>query len=180
MTTKNQRFEMIKNSVPLPKFFLEKYQKPFFMKVKKHFFFYFFTLLPILGSVLYAQNPPKFAEDYQRWDLDHLLSVIDADGLSKENKEKYIEHYLQKAKKEKNTLHIEWAYKNKIWFYKDYETQQIYADSLLEFAQQQNDNKIIGVAYNMKRYIESQARNYEMSLIYSLQAVLILMFTNCV
>lgn len=140
------------------------------MKVKKHFFFYFFTLLPILGPVLYAQNPSKFAEDYQRWDLDHLLSVIDADGLSKENKEKYIEHYLQKAKKEKNVLHIEWAYRNKIWFYKDYETQQIYADSLLQFAQQQNDNKIIGVAYNMKRYIESQARNYEMSLIYSLQA----------
>jgi AraC-like DNA-binding protein len=169
MVTENQLFEMIENSVSLPKFF-RKISKTFFMKVKKHFFFCFFTLLPILGSVLYAQNPPKFAEDYQKWDLDHLLSVIDANGLNKENKEKYIEHYLQKAKKEKNVLHIEWAYRNKIWFYKDYETQQIYADSLLQFAQQQNDNKIIGVAYNMKRYIESQARNYEMSLIYSLQA----------
>src|SRR5690554_909694 len=148
------------------------------MKVKKHFFFCFFTLLPIWGLVLYAQNPPKFAEDYQRWDLDHLLSVIDADGLSKENKEKYIEHYLQKAKKEKNALHIEWAYKNKIWFYKDYETQQIYADSLLEFALQQNNNKMIGDAYNEKRHIETAKRDYEMSLTYSLQAEKHLKKTN--
>lgn len=148
------------------------------MKVKKHFFFYFFTLLPIWGLVLYAQNPPKFAEDYQKWDLDHLLSVIDADGLSKENKEKYIEYYLQKAKKEKNTLHIEWAYKNKIWFYKDYETQQIYADSLLEFALQQNNNKMIGDAYNEKRHIETAKRDYEMSLTYSLQAEKHLKKTN--
>lgn len=140
------------------------------MKIKKHLFFCFFTLLPIFGSVLYAQNPSKFTEDYQRWDLDHLLSVIDADGLSKENKEKYIEHYLQKAKKEKNALHIEWAYKNKIWFYKDYETRKQYADSLLQFALQQNDNKMIGNAYSMKRQIESEKRDYEMSLTYSLQA----------
>lgn len=140
------------------------------MKVKKYVFFCFFTLLPIFGSVLYAQNPSKFTEDYQRWDLDHLLSVIDADGLSKENKEKYIEYYLQKAKKEKNALHIEWAYKNKIWFYKDYETRKQYADSLLQFALQQNDNKMIGNAYSMKRQIESEKRDYEMSLTYSLQA----------
>src|SRR5690606_35139581 len=140
------------------------------MKVKKYVFFCFFTLLPIFGSVLYAQNPSKFTEDYQRWDLDHLLSVIDADGLSKENKEKYIEYYLQKSKKEKNALHIEWAYKNKIWFYKDYETRKQYADSLLQFALQQNDNKMIGNAYSMKRQIESEKRDYEMSLTYSLQA----------
>lgn len=140
------------------------------MKVKKHLFFCLFTLLPILGPVLYAQNPSKFAEDYQRWDLDHLLSVIDADGLSKENKEKYIEHYLQKAKKEKNALHIEWAYKNKIWFYKDYETRKQYADSLLQFALQQKNNKIIGNAYDMKRHIEVEKRDYEMSLKYSLLA----------
>lgn len=140
------------------------------MKIKKHFFFCLFTLLPIFGSVLYAQNPSKFTEDYQRWDLDHLLSVIDADGLSKENKEKYIEHYLQKAKKEKNALHIEWAYKNKIWFYKDYETRKQYADSLLQFALQQKNNKIIGNAYDMKRHIEVEKRDYEMSLKYSLLA----------
>lgn len=140
------------------------------MKIKKHLFFCLFTLLPILGPVLYAQNPSKFAEDYQRWDLDHLLSVIDADGLSKENKEKYIEHYLQKAKKEKNALHIEWAYKNKIWFYKDYETRKQYADSLLQFALQQKNNKIIGNAYDMKRHIEVEKRDYEMSLKYSLLA----------
>lgn len=139
------------------------------MKVKKHLFFCLFTLLPVFGSVLYTQNPPKFTEDYQRWDLNHLLSVIDADGLSKENKEKYIEHYLQKAKKEKNALHIEWAYKNKIWFYKNYETRQIYADSLLQFTLQQNNNKMIGNAYSMKRQIESEKRDYEMSLTYSLQ-----------
>src|SRR5690606_35472731 len=144
--------------------------KTFFMKIKKHLFFCFFTLLPILGPVLYAQNPSKFAEDYQRWDLDHLLSVIDADGLSKENKEKYIEHYLQKAKKEKNALHIEWAYKNEIWLYKDYETRKQYADSLLQFALQQKNNKIIGNAYDMKRHIEVEKRDYEMSLKYSLLA----------
>lgn len=39
----------------------------------------------------------------------------------------------------------------------------------MEFALQQNDNKIIGNAYDMKRHIESEMRNYEMSLIYSLQ-----------
>lgn len=140
------------------------------MKVKKNVFFCLFTLLPIWGLVLCAQNSPKFAEDYQRWDLDHLLSVIDADGLSKENKEKYIEHYLQKAKKEKNALHIEWAYRNKVWFYKDYETRKLYTDSLLQFALQQNNNKMIGVAYNMKRHIETEKRDFEMSLKYSLQA----------
>lgn len=139
------------------------------MKVKKHIFFCLFTLLPIFGVALYAQNSPKFAEDYQKWNLNHLLSVIDANGLSKENKEKYIEHYLQKAKKEKNVLHIEWAYRNKIWFYKDYEIRKQYADSLLEFALQQNNNKMIGAAYNMKRHIESEKRDYEMSLTYSLQ-----------
>ncbi len=139
------------------------------MKVKKHIFFCLFTLLPIFGVALYAQNLPKFAEDYQKWNLNHLLSVIDANGLSKENKEKYIEHYLQKAKKEKNVLHIEWAYRNKIWFYKDYEIRKQYADSLLEFALQQNNNKMIGAAYNMKRHIESEKRDYEMSLTYSLQ-----------
>ncbi len=169
MTTENQLFEIIGNSVSLQKT-LNKKSKTFFMKVKKHLFFCLFTLLPVFGLVLYAQNPPKFAEDYQGWDLNHLLSVIDSDGLSKENKEKYIEYYLQKAKKEKNALHIEWAYRNKVWFYKDYETQKLFTDSLLQFALQQNNNKMIGAAYNMKRHIEVEKRDFEMSLAYSLQA----------
>lgn len=140
------------------------------MEVKKRLFLYLFTYLPIWGMVLQAQNQPKFAEEYQKWNLDHLLSVIDDGELSEKNKEKYIEHYLQKAKKEQNASHIIWAYKNKIWFYTDYKTKTIYADSLLQFAQRQSDNKMIGDAYDMKRHIETEKRDHEKSLAYSLQA----------
>src|SRR5690606_1426014 len=49
-------------------------------------------------------------------------------------------------------------------------TKTIYADSLLDFAQQLADKQVLGIAYDYKSYVEYVAKNYEKALDYGLKA----------
>src|SRR5690606_11929988 len=105
-----------------------------------------------------------------KWSFEQLLFTIDSGLLDEQKEGEYIEYYLQKAKKENSKQDIVTGYRKKVTYFKDYELQKLYADSLLLYATQVKDKQITGVAYNTKRYVEFVAKNYEKALDYGLQA----------
>lgn len=140
------------------------------MRFKITRFFCITGLIFCINLSLVAQNSAEKSEDYKKWSLEQLLFTIDSGLLDEQKEGKYIEYYLQKAKKENSKQDIVTGYRKKITYFKDYELQKLYADSLLLYATQVKDKQITGVAYNTKRYVEFVVKNYEKALDYGLQA----------
>src|SRR5690606_28364885 len=140
------------------------------MRFKITRFFCITGLIFCINLPLYAQNSAEKSEDYKKWSLEQLLFTIDSGLLDEQKEGEYIEYYLQKAKKENSKQDIVTGYRKKVTYFKDYELQKLYADSLLLYATQVKDKQITGVAYNTKRYVEFVAKNYEKALDYGLQA----------
>lgn len=140
------------------------------MRFKITRFFCITGLIFCINLSLPAQNSAEKSEDYKKWSLEQLLFTIDSGLLDEQKEGEYIEYYLQKAKKENSKQDIVTGYRKKVTYFKDYELQKLYADSLLLYATQVKDKQITGVAYNTKRYVEFVAKNYEKALDYGLQA----------
>lgn len=140
------------------------------MRFKITRFFCITGLIFCINLPLSAQNSAEKSEDYKKWSLEQLLFTIDSGLLDEQKEGEYIEYYLQKAKKENSKQDIVTGYRKKVTYFKDYELQKLYADSLLLYATQVKDKQITGVAYNTKRYVEFVAKNYEKALDYGLQA----------
>lgn len=128
--------------------------------------FLLLTLITSFFTTATAQPSP----DYQQWSLAELLFTINSDLVSPEDKEVYIDYYLQKAKKEQATTDIITGYNKKILFYQDDIIAKDYVDSLVVFALQLNDYQIIGKAYDVKRHIEYIHKNYKAALESGLKA----------
>lgn len=140
------------------------------MRFKITRFFCITGLIFCINLLLSAQNSAEKNEDYKKWSFEQLLFTIDSGLLDEQKEGEYIEFYLQKAKKENSKQDIVTGYRKKVTYFKDYELQKLYGDSLLLYAEQIKDKQITGVAYNTKRYIEFVAKNYEKALEYGLQA----------
>lgn len=128
-----------------------------------------FLLLTVITSFFTTATAQPSA-DYQQWSLAELLFTINSDLVSPEDKEVYIDYYLQKAKKEQATTDIITGYNKKILFYQDDIIAKDYVDSLVVFALQLNDYQIIGRAYDVKRHIEYIHKNYKAALESGLKA----------
>ena len=127
-------------------------------------------LLTVITSFFTTATAQPSA-DYQQWSLAELLFTINSDLVNPEDKEVYIDYYLQKAKKEQVTTDIITGYSEKIYLYNsNYDLASSYADSLLTFSLQLKENQTIGNAYNKKRYIEYVHKNYKAALDNGLKA----------
>ena len=127
----------------------------------------FFILL--YGYSIYGV-PVQNNTDYKNWSMQELLFSINNDLLSPADKATCIEYYLQKAKEKQIPEDIINGYRKKAFLVKDYESQNKYADSLLQFTLQIKNTQAIGQAFNTKSQIEFINKDYEKALEYGLQA----------
>lgn len=126
----------------------------------------------IVGSFLVAngQNAHNYSTNYKNWSLEQFRNQLDSDSTDVETNNIYIENYLQKAKKAKSEIDIVKAYQKKILFTENYNLKIKYADSLLNYALNSNNKLHIGNAYDYKKFVEFQEKNYEKALEYGLLA----------
>lgn len=137
-------------------------------KFLRSFCFIGWFISVIFSSI--AQDLVPKNEDYKKWTLEQLLFTIDSGLLEEEIRLEYIEHYLQKAKKENSIDDIVIGYKKKIANLKGYAIRNTYADSLLLLANKLEVDQILGVAYDYKSAVEITSKNFETALKYALKA----------
>jgi len=122
------------------------------------------------SQVALGQYGPKKTGDFKSWNLEQLLFTIDSGLLDEQERNEYIEQYLQKAKGQRSHEDILTGYKKKIANLKDPNLKYMYADSLLHYASGTKDNRALAVAYDYKAYVSYTAKHFEKALNYSFKA----------
>jgi AraC-like DNA-binding protein len=111
-----------------------------------------YILLVILcfENQLYAQEmESKISDTLQRKNYDYIFERIEATADDKVKQTHYLQYFLNKAKREKNSEEIVNGYKNYL-FYSPEKLKLVYADSMIYTAKKANDNALIGSAYLSK------------------------------
>ncbi len=126
---------------------------------------FFLSILLLLKSTFLPAQTKNLAQET----FTELATLIDSQELNSPLQKKYLNTYIQKAKREDNKAELIDAYRKKL--FRSPESVQItYADSIYHLAKSTNDNKLISIAYQTYGTIYFMQKNYKVSVENSLKA----------
>lgn len=111
---------------------------------------YILLVILCVGDQLNAQEIElKIFDTLKRKSYDYIFERIEVTADDKVKQAHYLQYFLNKAKREKNSEEIVNGYKNYL-FYSPEKLKLVYADSMIYNAKKANDNSLIGSAYLSK------------------------------
>lgn len=126
---------------------------------------FFLSIILLLKSTFSQAQTENLAQKTYA----ELATLIDSQELNSPLQKKYLNTYIQKAKREDNKAELIDAYRKKL--FRSPESVQItYADSIFNLAKSTNDNKLISIAYQTYGTIYFLQKNYKISVENSLKA----------
>ncbi|WP_084163866.1 helix-turn-helix domain-containing protein [Olivibacter sitiensis] len=127
---------------------------------------YFLCMLFCLLEAIPAQGMQDSLAKYSYRELDNL---VDENRYDSTKMSLYLNYYLQKARREKNTGRIAIYYRSFVFYQKE-ENRLSFIDSALHYAHQTGDKALVGSAYLTKAAVYYSTKDYQKALDHYLKA----------
>ncbi|WP_163408117.1 AraC family transcriptional regulator [Flavobacterium ajazii] len=125
---------------------------------------YIMILVFLFGDQFHAQeNKVRASDSLIRKTYDYLFERIESTADIKNRQAFYLEYFLQKAKRERNSKEIVNGYKNYVHYTSD-KFQLAYADSMILTARKSHDNELIGSSYLSKGIVYYSRKEHKNAL----------------